>query len=148
MPILFALLAIVGTGASCATPLETPQAPPRTEPMSPGQTAVATGVWGGDHIGLTVTDSGAQLEFDCATGEITRRLTVDASGRGLFDGLYVQERGGPVRLGQEPERQAARYAARVAGTTLTLDVTLSASGTAVGSFSLTHGRTPRVKKCR
>lgn len=106
------------------------------------------GVWGGDHLGLTISDTDARLEFDCAHGEIPRRLTVNTAGRASVEGIYVQERGGPERVGQEPERQAARYDAHLDGQTLTLTVTLTKPGTTVGSFTLTRGRAPVVKKCR
>jgi hypothetical protein len=31
---------------------------------------VSTGMWGGDHISLTVADTTSHVEFDCAHGDI------------------------------------------------------------------------------
>jgi hypothetical protein len=106
-----------------------------------------TGTWGGEHVALTVTDDGAHVEFDCAFGDISQPLTVDRDGRLAVDGVFVQERGGPVRLG-EPERQAARYSGRLTGDTLTFDVTLTASSEKAGSFTVVRAAAPRLRKCR
>ena len=38
------------------------------------------GVWGGTHIGLTITDENSRLEFDCAAGAIPRAFEVDTRG--------------------------------------------------------------------
>ena len=115
----------------------------RSSPSS----AVPAGSWGGDGIALTVTDAGARLEFDCATGEIPTPLTVDADGRLAVDGVFVREHGGPAREDEAPDRHPARYAGRLEGTTLTLDVTLTDSKQIVGTFTVTRGRAARIRKC-
>jgi hypothetical protein len=106
------------------------------------------GVWGGEHVALTVTDAGAHVEFDCAFGDISQPLTIDADGRLAVDGVYVQERGGPVGVGEEPARTPARYSGRLSGQTLAFGVTLIESNDTVGSFTVVRGVTPRVRKCR
>ena len=105
------------------------------------------GTWGGEHVALIVTDAGAHVEFDCAFGDISQPLTVDPDGRLAVDGVYVQERGGPVREGEEPVRKPARYSGRLSGQTLTFDVILIESNDTVGSFTVVRGATPRVRKC-
>jgi hypothetical protein len=110
-------------------------------------TRVQTGVWGGEHLALTVTESGAHLEFDCASGDVTEPLTVDRDGRLGVDGVYVRGHGGPIRSGEEPERKPARYSGRIEGNTMTLDVTLTDSKESVGTFTLTHGAQPRLRRC-
>ena len=118
----------------------------RSAPTSPDR-EVQTGTWGGQGVALTVTPSGGRLEFDCASGEITEPMTTDARGRLTAAGVFVQERGGPVRIGEEPERQPARYSGRLAGKTLTLEVILTASNQTVGSFTLVFGAVPRLRRC-
>ena len=117
-------------------------------PTGPSADRVANGTWGGQHIGLIVSDAGAQVDFDCAYGQIDQPLTLDATGRLSVDGVFVQERGGPVRVGEEPERKPARYSGTVDGTTLTLDVTITATSESIGTFTLTLGAPPGVRKCR
>src|SRR6476646_6480444 len=42
---------------------------------------IALGLWGGDHIAMTVTDSVTHVELDCAHGDISGPLTVNADDR-------------------------------------------------------------------
>lgn len=109
---------------------------------------VPVGTWGGEHVALIVTETGAHLEFDCAFGDITQPLTFDRSGRLAVEGVFVQEHGGPVRLGEKPDRRPARYFGRLNGKTLTFEATLIDSNTSIGSFTLVSGATPRITKCR
>jgi hypothetical protein len=109
---------------------------------------LSTGTWGGDHIALTVTESGAHIEFDCASGDIPEPIMIGDDGRMSVDGVYLREHGGPVRIDEVAERKPARYSGRLDGQTLTLEVMLTGSNEHVGSFTLTHGATPRVRKCR
>ena len=102
---------------------------------------------GGEHIGLTVTRAGAHLEFDCASGDISVPLGLDARSRFAVDGIYVPEHPGPVRIGDAAEKKPARYAGTVNGRTMTLGVTLVAGNEAVGTFTLTFDAAPRVRKC-
>jgi hypothetical protein len=46
------------------------------------------GAWGGEHIRMEVTDSGADIEFDCARGSISQRLELDDKGT-LQDSGYL-----------------------------------------------------------
>jgi hypothetical protein len=108
---------------------------------------VQTGTWGGEHIALTVSGDGAHLEFDCASGDITGPLTIDTDGRLSIEGVYIQGHGGPIRSDEQSDRKRARYSGRVEGTKLTLDITLIDSNESVGSFTLTHGAEPIVRKC-
>ena len=107
-------------------------------------TAVPTGSWGGDHIALDVTGTGAQVNFDCAHGTLVQPLTLDSSGQFGVPGTYTPE-GGPTP--QFEQRIPAVYSGRLQGKTLTLTVTLTGSSQALGSFTLTWGRTPTITKC-
>src|SRR5438034_10632137 len=116
--------------------------------VRPDSTRVAAGLWGGEHVGLTVTNTGGHVEFDCASGQISQPLMLDSVGRFSVEGIYVQERPGPVRIEDEPERKAASYSGRVDGKSMALNVTLVESTQDVGSFTLTYDAEPRVRKCR
>lgn len=129
-----ALLLVAG---ACASPM-----------TGPSDSRVATGTWGGPHIGLSVTDAGAHIEFDCAYGDIARPLTVDDRGTLVVDGVFVREHGGPVREGEEGDKRPARYSGRIDGTTMTLDVILKDANEKIGTFTLQHGAAPGVRKCR
>lgn len=79
------------------------------------------GAWGGEHIGLTVTDAGSRLEFDCAAGTIAGAFTVDAAGRFDLSGTYTPGVGGPEPV-DPPPPLSVRYAGRVTGRSMTLTV--------------------------
>jgi hypothetical protein len=109
---------------------------------------VATGTWGGPHVALSVAEAGAHLEFDCASGEISQPLTIDSRGNLAVDGVFIRERPGPQRVGEEPPKYAARYSGTIDGNTLTFDVTLTDSKESIGRFTVSRGKEPQVFKCR
>lgn len=106
-----------------------------------------TGVWGGDHISMTVTDAGTHLEFDCAYGDISGALIPDSAGAVETVGTYVRERGGPIRLDETPESHPAQYNGRVTENTMQLTIRLVDRDVLVGTFVLTRGASGRVVKC-
>lgn len=106
------------------------------------------GTWGGPHIRLDVAEDGtAVFELDCAHGTITVPVVPDSQGGFRAEGRYVREGPGPLREGADQEGIPAVYAGRVDGGKLTLTITLAGSDEEVGTFELTHGRTPRLTKC-
>ena len=106
--------------------------------------ATLTGVWGGDHITLTVGETSARLDLDCAHGDIPTRLPPAPFSVG---GTFVRERGGPIREGDVPDSHPALYAASTSGDTMTLTIRLTDSGDLLGPFALTRGAPGRVIKC-
>lgn len=109
---------------------------------------VQTGTWGGEHIGLEVTEEGGWVEYDCAHGTIDQKIVADARGSFELRGTHVRERGGPVRKGEPEDSHPAIYQGRIDGDTMTLTVTESDTGQPVGTFTLTLGHQPRIMKCR
>ncbi len=109
--------------------------------------SLQTGTWGGKHVGLEVTTDGVTVEYDCGHGIIDRPIVLDENGRFEVKGTYVKERPGPVRIGQEDKGQPALYAGRIDGKTMILIVKLVNSDEVVGTFTVSHGETPRVTKC-
>ena len=107
-----------------------------------------TGTWGGEHIGLEVTEEGARVEYDCAHGTIDGKIVADARGDFELRGTHVREHGGPVRKGEAEDSHPAVYKGHVEGDTMTLNVTESDTGQSVGTFTLTRGRQPLIMKCR
>ncbi len=105
------------------------------------------GTWGGDHAGLTVTNDGGTLEYDCAAGTIEQPFLVDAAGRFDLVGTHVRGHGGPIRLDEQPDRHPARYTGTTDGRTMTLTVTMTDLDQRVGTFTLTFGASPRIVRC-
>ena len=120
---------------------------PGYEGAPSGQT-VERGLWGGEHMSLDVTASGAEADFDCAHGAIDEAMALDRSGRFDVAGTFTQESGGPQREGQDGQPRPARYTGRVQGQTMTVTVSVTGSADTLGPFTLTRGAQPRVVKCR
>lgn len=106
-----------------------------------------TGEWGGTHIGLIASDTGAVIEYDCAHGSIAEAIRVDGDGRFEALGEHVREHGGPIREGETLPRFPARYSGRVEGRRMQLTVTLTETGEKIGIFNLERGAPPQVFKC-
>jgi hypothetical protein len=106
-----------------------------------------TGPWGGEHLELVVSDTGATLQYDCAHGTMSSPPKLDASGRFVVVGTHVLEHGGPIRVGEAEDRHAATYAGQVLGSTMTLTVQVSGISATLGPFTLRRGDAGRVYRC-
>ena len=106
-----------------------------------------SGQWGGQGISMEVTDSGATLDFDCASGTITEPITVDGAGKFSAKGRFARQRPGPTREDDNNEGQPASYSGVVDGENLTLTITLTKNSEKVGDFTLAHGKMGRIRRC-
>jgi hypothetical protein len=136
LPLLFIFL---GQSNSCRTS--------RASNVTNDNRTIPAGVWGGQHIRLEATASGAEIEFDCAHGTIEQAIALGRDGRFDVGGRYFVQHAGPVRRGEENGR-SARYTGRVEGDTMTLNVTLTDNSDQAGPFTLTRGSRGNVFKCR
>jgi hypothetical protein len=108
---------------------------------------VAPGSWGGQHMGMVVSDTGAILEYDCATGVITVPLLLNESGEFSWTGTHSPGHGGPVRVDEPPDVRPARYSGRVSGNTMTLTLTLADNSLPPQEYTLVRGATAHVFRC-
>ena len=106
-----------------------------------------SGQWGGQGISMEVTDSGATLEFDCASGTITEAIATDSSGKFSAKGLFARQHPGPTREGEDTEGQSATYDGVISGENLTLTITLVKGNEKVGTFTLTRDKMGRIRRC-
>lgn len=117
------------------------------QPPDGGKTdRVALGTWGGQGVGMEVSETGATFDFDCAHGSIEAPLRLDEAGRFELAGTYVPEDPGPTRC-SEARGKSARYAGKLDGDTVTLTITLAGSDKEIGTFALVRGRLPHIRKC-
>ncbi len=107
---------------------------------------IPTGVWGGEHINIEVGEKSATIEYDCAHGVIEGPLVVDADGRFNLRGTHTPERGGPIRMDEQPRSQPAKYIGAIAGNTMTL--TLKLEGAEEETFKLEKGKQGELFKCK
>jgi hypothetical protein len=124
---------------------------PLTPTPSPPR-EIAAGAWGGTGIAMTVEESGAKIELDCAHGRISGRLALDAEGRFELPGTLARERPGPVRMGPDGETAEekgvpATYAGRLDGGILHLTIRVEKAEEPGADLRLQRGATPRLHKC-
>jgi hypothetical protein len=106
------------------------------------------GTWGGPHIRLVTTSSGASVEYDCAYGSVDEPLRPAPDGSFEVTGTHVREPGGPGHIGdREPPARPAHYRGRSDGQRMRLEVVLPESGQRLGPFELELGRRAELEKC-
>jgi len=135
-----ALLTVSGLGLSSAA----------NSGPSPSPNQVADNdatVWGGEHIQLKLTKDGGTVQFDCATGTITKPLTVNAQGNFRANGTYTRENPGPI-TGEGNPAANATYSGSIVGGAMRLHIVAGANKEVVGDFGLVRGESGRVVKCR
>ncbi len=130
-----AVLALaVGQSLACAAP-----------GLPPNDGAIVTGRWGAPRAGLTLTESGGIIEYDCAHGGFRAPVRPDGSGRFDIAGVHVREHGGPVRMDEVPDSIPARYVGQVSANRMTLRVFVRAD--TLGPFNLVKDVQPQLVRC-
>lgn len=112
-----------------------------------GPHQVVAGTWGGEHMGMVVADTGASIEYDCASGRITQPLTLGPGGDFSWTGLFFPGHPGPVRVGDEPAPHAAVYSGRVSGDEMKVTLRVPDSLDITQSFTLRRGASSNVFRC-
>jgi hypothetical protein len=112
-----------------------------------GLIAAQTTVWGGDHIEMEVTGTGARLEFDCAHGTIDEALQVDRKGAFKAKGTVTPEQSGPSRDGDAPRAAKATYAGTITDDTMTLRIVVNGQDRD-NTYMLARDRPGNLRKCR
>jgi hypothetical protein len=108
----------------------------------------ATGtVWGGQHVDLEVTPEGAMLEFDCASGSISKPLQLDTQGNFKIAGTFTREHPGPV-MRDGPAPAPAVYSGSIQNGTMKLTITGGSQGESLGNYLLVKDKPGRVVKCK
>lgn len=105
------------------------------------------GSWGGQHIGMVVTDTGATIQYDCALGTIAGPLVLDPSGAFRWEGVHYPGHGGPVRIDEPPNAHAAIYTGHATSDRLTLTLQVPDLGMAPQTFTLVRGGSAMVMRC-
>jgi hypothetical protein len=105
------------------------------------------GVWGGDHIAMTITESSVHVELDCAHGDVPGSITIDARGQFTVAGTFVREHGGPIRVDEPLDSHPAMYTGSVSSNAMTLTIQQTDTNQTIGTFALMRGTQGRVVKC-
>lgn len=135
-----------------ASPLTVDAMSPESGEPRPSTTSAASGaqklsgLWGGVHVRLEISEEGSTFEFDCATGSTSEPISLDSAGHFDVSGTYTRQGPGPVREGGQRDARA-RYSGNVTGETMKLKVQLEGSSEAVFDLSLTRGKAGKITKC-
>ena len=115
------------------------------DPLATGP--LPLGDWGGVGIQLTVTATGGEAEFDCATGTIDVPLTA-VDGHFDAEGTFTLGHGGPAVEDEVPDTRTARYVGDVGDGTLHLEVRFEgADPTDPATFVLRRGEAGLLRRC-
>jgi hypothetical protein len=112
-----------------------------------GPSPLAAGVWGGDHIAMTITESSVHVELDCAHGDVPNPIMIDGRDQFSAAGTFVREHGGPIRVDEPPDSHPAMYAGSVSSNSMTLTIQQTDTSQTIGTFTLVRGTQGRVVKC-
>jgi hypothetical protein len=108
--------------------------------------ALAPGPWGSEQAILEVTTDGADVEFECARGRITKPVVLDTHGDFDLPGIFTPEGHGPTRDAADPREAEARYRGHVGGDAMTL--TMTQGERRLGPYTLRRDQRPTLRKCR
>jgi hypothetical protein len=150
--LLISLFAETGSSASCGDRRAKTSQPANTSTTTANNNMSsennAETVWGGEHVRLVITGNRAEVEFDCAHGEIKGAVKAGPHGRFDLPGTFVRERGGPVRSDESESGEPARYSGTIEGDKMSLTITLSNNNEKLEDFSLTRGNEGQLFKCK
>jgi hypothetical protein len=104
------------------------------------------GQWGGPHIGLTLTEAGGAIEYDCAAGRLTEPLVPGPGGRFELAGLHTPGHGGPAIEGQVMPTHRVRFSGNLRGDRMSLTGRVE-NGVLLGPFELRRGAEPGTFRC-
>lgn len=101
-----------------------------------------------DGIIMVITPSGADLEWDCAVGEITEPFSSAEDGSFDLEGTYTAGSGGPVQEDNPPRAEPARYTGtKFQLSRITLTVEVPGSGITLGPYLLRLGQGVVLHRC-
>lgn len=116
------------------------------ETTPPDNDRVAIGTWGGDNVGMLVTDSVAHIHVGCTNGYFRGVLALRAS-RFEADGSYIL-RAHPVAVGPPlPAHLAGSVSGNQATFTVTVNDTVEKKIVTLGPSIVVFGREPRMGPC-
>jgi hypothetical protein len=108
-------------------------------------TPVSKGEWGGTGIAMTVTDGGASIQFDCASGSITKQLRMKRDGSFSAEGTLMRNGPGPIRA--DALGRPVIFKGKVTGKAMTLQMTDAKSGDKLAEYTVQQGQSARLHRC-
>ena len=119
--------------------------PSRAIAARSGSPPTLQGIWGGDHIGVTIMNGVAEVDSDCASGSIDAPFLADTNGSFDLPGRWWSFPFGPTPPNWQPDKHPARYSGVLKGDIMVLTVRLDDGE--ILQYTLIFRATPRIVHC-
>lgn len=113
--------------------------------VTPATAKPLEGVWAGDRMILTATATGARIDGDCATGNISAPLKPDVHGHFQVMGAFQRYRPGAQAEDTADVAHLTRFVGELRGKLLLLTVT--GPGEKPEAFRLVKGNSIKLIRC-
>lgn len=110
-------------------------------------TPVSLGEWGSAQLSLMVTQTGAILEFSCASGTINEPILTNKAGAFSVRGDYTPGSGAPPPEGYVPTTYPITAIGTVSGQRMTLTISRRDEPIEIGRFMVSRGTPAKLQKC-
>ncbi|MEN9502220.1 MAG: hypothetical protein RI964_1505 [Pseudomonadota bacterium] len=128
----------------CAVSLLTACATPPI--ISPTPLPNLSGLWGGEHLELTLAASGGTLRYDCGAGTLDGVLKPDAQGKFTAMGTFTRGMGAVMAdPALWPKPEPVTYSGQVQGETLRLQIQHQSGE--VSDYQLQHDQPAKLVLC-
>ncbi|HRK74847.1 MAG TPA: hypothetical protein PLL64_11265 [Rhodothermales bacterium] len=105
------------------------------------------GEWGSSQLALIVTQTGAIMEFGCATGTLDKPIKADKNGQFSVPGTYTPGSGVPPPEGYVPPVYPILVTGQISGQTMTVTITRADQQSEIGRFIVSKGTPAKLQKC-
>ncbi|MBL7976924.1 MAG: hypothetical protein JNN12_01190 [Bacteroidetes Order II. Incertae sedis bacterium] len=110
-------------------------------------TSAGLGEWGSPQLALIVTQTGAIMEFGCATGTLDKPIKADKNGQFSVSGTYTPGSGVPPPEGYVPPVYPIIATGKISGQTMTLTIMRTDQPSEIGRFIVSKGTPAKLQKC-
>jgi hypothetical protein len=105
-----------------------------------------TGRWGGQGISVLVSDTQVTLDFNCASGTISKKVML-SNNLFLERGTYTQNSGNMPINAILPEPQIVQYEGNLSGSNLSLVIKSEDGNTIIGEYMIVKNESGKIIRC-
>jgi hypothetical protein len=117
----------------------------KDETLSP-DTTLFTGKWGGQGISVVASDTQVTLDFDCASGTISKKVLM-SNNQFSEKGTYTQFSGNVPINADPPQPKSVLYVGSLSANDLSLTIKSEDGKTVIGKYTITKGDAGKIVRC-
>lgn len=107
-----------------------------------------SGTWSGAGVVATFTQTGGHINYNCGSGEVVSRITLDRHGNFTASGHHESYAPGPMQGDSAPASTKVIYSGHVEGNMMTLDVKSADQALKIAEhYTLTRGGHTKLIRC-